>query len=142
MAAGCGVLLMNRGYDGIITNRLMRQSSFNFSGNLNRRSFSEIERDLRRLVENPKLLAAAQSFGRRYAIQHLSSTQMALRTLSIYKLALRDTSERRRQQVIMAYRLAFWGLALDIAGIFCVGKRTRRLPATRQPVYGYSSTGG
>lgn len=87
LACGNAVLLMQRGYDGLITPALAARSDFDFSGNLGRFPFSHLRRDLKRLLTSPTALAKLQAWGRRYAEKHLSSAQMAQAVLEVYAAA-------------------------------------------------------
>lgn len=85
LSCGNAVLLMQQTYDGIITPQLLERDDFDFSGNLGRFPFSMLQNDLRKLVRRTNRLRKIQNWGRSYALTHLSSEQMAKRTLELYK---------------------------------------------------------
>lgn len=96
LAAGCAVLLMNTRYDGIIDQKAVRQPDFDFSGNQGRFSFSRLREDLETLAGNRKRIRRLQRFSRAYAVDHLSSRQMAEKTLLVYEEALAAYQKKAR----------------------------------------------
>lgn len=95
LACGNAVLLIQRGYDGLITPALSGQPDFDFSGNHSRFPFSRLRRDLSRLFSCPPALERLQVWSRRYAVENLSSAQMAQKVLEVYDEAKRLPSKGR-----------------------------------------------
>lgn len=88
------VFLMQQGYDGVISPKLVAKANFDFSGNLARFPFSQLEQDFNNLLQKPSRLRKLQKWGRKYAEQHLSSKVMAKQTLQLYNEVLgRNYSE-------------------------------------------------
>ncbi len=75
LAARCCVLLMNHGYDGIITEEGVKDPSFSFSGNKTSCLLPAVYRDLRALVWMRNYRKKVQRFSRQYACEHLDTTQ-------------------------------------------------------------------
>lgn len=96
LSCGNAVLLMQEAYDGVISPQLITKPDFDFSGNLERFPFSFIERDLRRLLKSNLRLKKLQSWGRNYALNHLSSTEMAKNTVLLYQKVLKSNHSRAR----------------------------------------------
>ena len=95
LACGNAVLLIQRGYDGLITPALSGKPDFDFSGNHSRFPFSRLRRDLSRLFSCPPALERLQVWSRRYAVENLSSAQMAQKVLEVYDEAKRLPSKGR-----------------------------------------------
>ncbi|NLL46963.1 MAG: glycosyltransferase family 4 protein [Firmicutes bacterium] len=85
LSAGNVVLLMQQAYDGIISPGLVNVPNFDFSGNLGRFSYAQLQSDVKGLLRSNYRLKKLQTWGRRYALAHLSSEQMARKTLEVYK---------------------------------------------------------
>lgn len=95
-ALSCGnvVLLMQQAYDGVITPQLVKRSDFDFSGNLGRYPLTDIRYDLHALLQRPHRLKKLQRWGRNYALDHLSSKEMAEKTIALYKKVLDKKSPK------------------------------------------------
>ncbi|HHY10223.1 MAG TPA: glycosyltransferase family 4 protein [Firmicutes bacterium] len=90
LSCGCAVLLLQRRYDGIISPELVLRPDFDFSGNVGRFSFQRLERDLKKLLSSNSRLKRLQKWGRRYAVENLSSLEMAKETMRVYEKAKRN----------------------------------------------------
>ncbi|HBG01869.1 MAG TPA: hypothetical protein DDW87_09905 [Firmicutes bacterium] len=95
LSAGNAVLLMQQAYDGVVTPQLVTSGDFDFSGNLGRFPFASLQNDLKKLLRSSHKLKKLQSWSRNYALAHLSSEQMAKKTLQVYQDALDDPRPRR-----------------------------------------------
>ncbi len=84
MSTGNAVLLMQQAYDGIISPQLVTADDFDFSGNLGRFPFSNLQSDLKMLLRSSSKLKKLQHWSRNYALAHLSSEQMAKKTALVY----------------------------------------------------------
>lgn len=85
LSCGNAVLLMQQSYDGIISPSLVTRWDFDFSGNLGRFSYEQLRKDLSGLLRSNYRLKKLQTWGRNYALAHLSSEQMAKKTLAVYQ---------------------------------------------------------
>lgn len=85
LSAGNAVLLMQQAYDGIISPQLVTREDFDFSGNLGRFPLAKIQSDLQGLLRSSYRLKKLQNWSRNYALAHLSSEQMAKKTLDLYR---------------------------------------------------------
>ncbi|MCK9524630.1 MAG: glycosyltransferase family 4 protein [Limnochordia bacterium] len=85
LSSGCAVLLMQQSYDGTISPTLVTEADFDFSGNLARYSYERLQKDLSRLTRSSYKLKKLQNWSRTYALAHLSSEQMAKKTLAVYQ---------------------------------------------------------
>lgn len=84
LSCGNAVLLMQQSYDGIVSSSLVSTPDFDFSGNLGRFPLYEVEKDLRGLLKSTARLRKLQKWSRKYALNNLSSVQMAKETLQLY----------------------------------------------------------
>jgi glycosyltransferase involved in cell wall biosynthesis len=85
LSSGNAVLLMQQSYDGIISPGLVTRKDFDFSGNLGRFSYEQLQKDIKDLLRSTYKLRKLQNWGRNYALTHLSSEQMAKKTLTVYQ---------------------------------------------------------
>ena len=96
LAAGCVVLLMNTRYDGIIDHQLVQEPDFDFSGNQGRFRFKRLLEDLSSLAANRKRIRRLQRFSRAYAVENLSSREMAQKVLAVYVQAVSSLRSKTR----------------------------------------------
>ncbi len=90
LSSGNAVLLMQQAYDGVISPQLVTQDNFDFSGNLGRFSHTDIQSDLQGLLRSSYKLKKLQNWSRNYALAHLSSEQMAKKTLDLYREVIKS----------------------------------------------------
>ena len=89
MAAGCAAYVLGSYCDGLVTpENVEGLQTTNFSGRTQRQSFcpKSAANDLAR--PDPERFLELGRFGRRYALQHFSSGQMALAVEGVYRQAL------------------------------------------------------
>jgi len=90
MSCGNVVLLMQQRYDGVISPNLVTRYDFDFSGNVGRFPYENVRSDLEDLLQSPSKLKKLQNWSRKYAVAHLSSEQMAKRTVNVYIEAIKS----------------------------------------------------
>ena len=90
LSCGNAVLLMQQAYDGIISPRLVKLEDFDFSGNVGRFELADLKYDLHGLLQRPHRLKKLQKWSRSYAVTHLSSEEMAMKTAAVYELVLKS----------------------------------------------------
>jgi glycosyltransferase involved in cell wall biosynthesis len=98
LSCGNAVILMQQAYDGIITPQLVKDERFDFSGNLGRFPLSDVQYDLNALLARPHRLKKLQRWGRTYSVSHLSSKQMAEKTMALYEQVLAEKKKPHRSR--------------------------------------------
>ncbi len=116
LSCGNAVLLLNHKYDGIISPKIVKRSDFSFSGNTQRYPLHSIRHDLEQFVADRRRLTKLQSFSRRYATRHLTSQEMAVKTLLVYEKALQLEPIQGPIRLPVRKRIAIpgWGLSIGV----------------------------
>lgn len=124
MASGAAVLLMNKGYCGIIHPGTVAKTWFDFSGNSRKYPEEHLEADVARLSSDHRFRTNVQKFSRSYALNYLDSKQMATQVLRQYQSALAGKFSMHCFDTIgQQLALAAWGVT---------SMSSRRKPWTKQ----------